>query len=280
MAYLDAGRTSAAQDLADEVIRAARNPENPYILALGLHLRGMALHAWEQLDDAEAALDEAAQLTRRADVESWELHHSILLRLALLHFDRKDYKQAETLALKVQKRATAMTLTHDLHDCRASRLLGRIALAQGSVETAVTQLERSVALACEMDDSLERARGYHYLARAKAAQGEDADADRYHTECQDLLSELGNTHQPQILGYVAQQKPESVKEPEASSARAVGGSRSTESSKRITKNALQTSSARSIDSVGESLLNLSEAALRDETLVATSPSEPLLDKPD
>jgi tetratricopeptide (TPR) repeat protein len=280
MAYLDVGRTSAAQDLADEVIRAARDPENPYILALGLQLRGMALHAWEQLDDAQVALEEAAQLSRRADVESWELHHSILLRLALLLFDRKNYTGAEALARKVQERTAAMTLAHDLHDCRASRLLGRIALAQGSVETAVTQLERSVALACEMDDSLERARSYHYLALATAAQGEDAYAERCHMDCQELLSELGNTHLPHILGYVAQQKPESVKEPPPSSARVKGEALSTESSKRITRNALRTSSARSIDSVGESLLNLPEAALRDETLVATSPSEPLLDKPD
>ncbi len=280
MAYLDAGRTSEALDLADEVIRCARSPENPFVLALGLQLRGMALHAWEQLDDAQQALEEAEQLSRRSDVESWELCHSIMLRLALLVFDRHDHKKAEQLVRAVEKRSAAMRLTHDLHLCRAARLLGRIALEQGALVAAVTHLEKSVALASEMDDNLERARSYHYLAKAMMAQGEEAYAERCRTECETLLTELGNSHQLRILGYLSTEEAEVTDSPLTISGTATGTSLTASLSSRLTRSARKTASSRRLESVGGALLNQPENSLREKTLVAASQSEPALDKPD
>jgi tetratricopeptide (TPR) repeat protein len=55
MTYLDAGRTSEALDMADDVIRVGRSLDNPMLLALGLQLRGMALHAWDNKPMQNAA---------------------------------------------------------------------------------------------------------------------------------------------------------------------------------------------------------------------------------
>lgn len=203
MAYLEAGRTSEAQDIADEVIHIGRSLENPLILGLGLQLRGKALHAWEQLDDAQDCLEEAALLTAQRDVACWELHHSILLNLAALALDKNDRERATTLATRVAHHNEALKLPHDLHRCRAARLLGKVALAAGQTEDAIQRFDFALTLASELDDTLERARAAHLLAQAYASQCDDEKADQCHTLCQQLLNELGNAYQLRKMGYVS-----------------------------------------------------------------------------
>jgi tetratricopeptide (TPR) repeat protein len=203
MAYLDVGRTGDAQDIADEVVRSASNPENPFILALGLQLRGMALHAWEQLDDAQQCLARAAELIRRKDVACWELYHSILLSWSLVLLDQGDNERAAEFADRVVRHNAALTLSHDLHACRASRILGRVALAKGAIADAVEQLEHAVALASATDDLLERAHSSHSLAQALAAHGDERYASQCRQECQALLSNLANDYQLRRLGLLA-----------------------------------------------------------------------------
>jgi tetratricopeptide (TPR) repeat protein len=212
MAYLDAGRTSDALDMADEVIRAASTPENPFVLALGLHLRGMALHAWEQLDDAEECLQRAEKLTCREDVSCEELYHSILLTWSLVVLDRRDFTRARELAERVKSAESSQKLSHDLHGCRAERVLGRVALAEGKVADAVEHLEHALALASAMDDVLERARSFHFLAQALLAQGNEVYARECGQECERLLVRLSNTYQLRRLGYVTEDGPESNKD--------------------------------------------------------------------
>ncbi len=208
MTYLDAGRTSEAQDMADEVIGVGRSLDNPVVLGLGLQLRGMALHAWEQLQDAQGCLEEAAALTAQPDVACWELHHSILLNLAALALDRNDPDRARTLATRVEKRNATLVLSHDLHRCRASRILGKLALAEGQTDAAIQRLEHALTLASELDDTLERARATHSLAQAWQVRGDAEQAAQYHGECQQLLGELGNTYQLRRLGYPTAENPE------------------------------------------------------------------------
>ena len=270
MAYLDAGHTSEAQDIADEVIRAAMSPENPFILALGMQLRAMALHAWEQLDDAEICLEEAARLTRRADVASWELHHSILLSQALLMLDRSNLERAKELATAVEHHAASLVLSHDLHCCRANRILGRVALGEGDVASAVGRLEMAVGLASEMDDTLERARSYHFLAEALAVRGDETYAERCKLECNQLLSELGNSHQLRRLGYISADNAESDR---GASLLSRGPQLESDSDPKSTlrqQGSLHVNGSCPDEVTHDSLLELTEAELRDDTLVAIS----------
>jgi len=201
MAQLDSGRTGNAQDIADEVIQAASTPENPFILALGLLLRGLALHAWEQLDDAEQCLERAARLACRPDVGCWELYHSVLLSQSQVLFDRGDYARSKEIAARVAARIAPMELSHDLHGCRAYRMLGRIALAEGATTEAGQCLQHALTLAANTDDMLERAYSFHFLALAMAANGEDRYSTDLRRECQQLLTNAGNDYQLRRLGY-------------------------------------------------------------------------------
>lgn len=215
MAYLEAGRTSDAQDMADEVIRSARDPENPFILALGLYLRGMALQAWEQLDDAEQCMQEAADLACRADVACWELYHSILLSRASLMLERGEHARARQLAQRVDQHNGNQRLVHGLHDSRTHRVLGRAALADGCVTEAVRYLEHSLARASALDDVLECARSFHFLAQALSAEGNETYARECRQECERLLLRLGNRYQLRKLGYHAENNRESGNEASA-----------------------------------------------------------------
>jgi tetratricopeptide (TPR) repeat protein len=277
MAYLDVGRTSEAQDMADEVIRVASSPQNPFVLALGLQLRAMALHAWEQLDDAENCLEQAAQLAQQHDVAAWELYHSILLSLALLMLDRGNVDRARELASLVEARNASLRLRHDLHCCRANRILGRVALAEGSTDDAVGRLETAVSLASEMDDKLERARSYHFLAQALSARGDTVNADRCRLECQQLLSELGNSYQLRRLGYISADSPESVDGVSLLS-RSLQFSTDSDLKSTLRQAGAAVADSHSTESLPNSLLDLSESALRDDTLVAFSHNPPLTNK--
>jgi len=272
MAYLDVGRTSEAQDMADEVIRVARSPQNPFVLALGLQLRAMALHAWEQLDDAESCLEEAAQLTQKADVATWELYHSILLSLGLLMLDRGNVDRARELAQLVESRNATLRLSHDLHCCRANRILGRVALAEGLIEDAVDRLEKAVSLASEMDDKLERARSYHFLSQALSARSETQYAERCRLECSQLLGELGNSYQLRRLGYISADGPESGDTVSLLS-RSLEFSTDSDLKSTLRQAGAPTGSG-ALQPLPNSLLDLSGSALRDDTLVAASQSEP------
>ena len=273
MAYLDVGRTSDAQDMADEVIRSASAPENPFILALGLHLRGMALHGWEQLDDAQRCFEQAAQLTRQTDVTSWELFHAIKLSWALLLFDRGHHQQAKDLAQRIMQQNSLLRLSHDLHGCRAHRILGRVALVEGAVDDAVQHLERAVALASAMDDSLERARSLHFLAQALMARGDAPSATQYTLECEQLLLALGNHYQLTRLGYVS---PDSVVSSRDMSelSRAVNfGTDSDLKSTRPNETPLHVRGSYPEQSVPNVAFDRSEAELCGHTLVATGPEK-------
>ena len=277
MAYLDAGRTSEAQDLADEVIRTATSPENPFILALGLQLRGMALHAWEQLDDAEHCYEQAAALTEQADVASWELHHSILLSWGLLLLDRLDFGRADELAARVESRDTSRVLSHDLHRCRANRIRGRAALAAGAVEDAIIRLEKAVTLASEMDDTLEQARSFHFLAQALTVRGDENGALRCKTQCNQLLSELGNDYQLRRLGYITAEDAESSRGVSLLSKVIQLGSDSDVKSTLRQAGVMHVTGSCPEAPLDNSLLELSETELRDDTLVAGNRNRPISD---
>jgi tetratricopeptide (TPR) repeat protein len=272
MTYLDAGRTSEAQDIADEVIRVARSLDNPMLLALGLQLRGLALHAWEQLADAEQCLEEAAQLTAQQDVASWELHDSVLLGLATLALDRGNLARAKELSCRVEARNASLTLSHDLHCCRANRVLGRVALACGQIDDAVDRIERSLTLASEIDDTLERARCLHFLAQALTERGDATAAEPCRTECVQLLVELGNGYQLRRLGYAAADSPSSASGVNVLS-RVIQLVSETDLPVTSPRQAtVPTTTSGRGRAKAESLLDLSETAVREETLVATDTS--------
>jgi len=274
MAYLDVGRTSEAQDMADEVIRSATAPENPFILALGLHLRGMALHGWEQLDDAERCFEQAAQLTRRTEVTSWELFHAIKLSWALLLFDRGRHQQAKAVAQRIVRQNSLLKLSHDLHGCRAQRILGRVALVEGAVDEAVQHLEQALTLASIMNDSLERARSFHFLAQALMARGDAPSATQYKLECEQLLLSLGNRYQLTRLGYVSQESAESIRD---ISALSHAGNLGTDSDLKATQPngpSLHVRGSYREASAPNVAVDRSEAELCGHTLVATGPEKP------
>ena len=267
MAYLDVGRTGDAQDIADEVIRAASAPENPFILALGLHLRGMALHAWEQLDDAERCLQQAAQLACRNDVACWELHHSILLSQSQLLVDRGNYARAKALAANVLRHNASLNLSHDLHLCRASRILGRVALIEGGVEDAIQRLEHALALASATDDLLERAHTFHFLAQALAAHGNEQYSRQCRQECQQLLSSLANHYQLRRLGYLTDENADHTAEPSVLSRAILLGSNSDMKAAGSNETPLHVRGSYSEESPRDRWLERSETELSGHTLV-------------
>jgi tetratricopeptide (TPR) repeat protein len=273
MTYLDAGRTSDAQDMADEVVRVGRSLDNPMLLALGLQLRGMALHAWEQLDDAGLCLQEAARLTAQDDVASWELHHSIQLALAALELDRGNLAKAKELALQVEQGNSSLVLAHDLHRCRAQRILGKAALLEGRTSDAVQRLQQAVALAMEIDDSLERARTLHSLAEALVALGDTESADQRSTECAQLLNDIGNTYQLRRLGYAVADDPDSV---DGVTALLRSMHRVSETELQSTLDSIVSTDANGSDgedSARKGRFKLSDTSVADETLVAADANE-------
>lgn len=274
MAYLDVGRNSDAQDMADEVISSASTPENPFILALGLHLRGMALHGWEQLDDAELCFSQAAQLTHRSDVACWELFHAIKLSWALLLFDRGQHQKAKDLAQRVVQQNSRLKLSHDLHSCRALRILGRVALVQGAVDDAVQHLKQALALAAAMNDSLERARSCHFLAQALMAHGDATIAAQYKLECEQLLLSLGNRYQLTRLGYMSQDSTEHSPALSALTHAINFGTDSDLKSTLRNETPLHVRGSCPEESVPSVALDRSEAELCGHTLVATGPEKP------
>lgn len=205
MAYIDAGRTGDAQDLADEVIQVARAQENPLILALGLHLRGMALHSWEQYEDAKQCFEESLALTSRADVACLELHQTVLLSLAVLMLDRKNCEQSKELAQRVLDNCVEVKYPHSLHRGRANRILGRVALAQGDPHVAERYLLEALETVSATDDLLERSRSFHFLSQAQLALGNESAAAFNRQECEQLLRRMGNRYQLRRLGYIDEQ---------------------------------------------------------------------------
>jgi len=200
-AYVEAGRLSDAEDMADEVIGIARELDNPSILAYGMHLRAMALHAWEQLDAAEACLNEAAAVAARSDVACWEVYHAVLLSQAGVALDRFDYARAKQLASKVLDHNAELLRPHDLHCCFAHRTLGRIASGERRFAAAYADLDQALRLATKFDDALERAKCLHYLTLNHVARGENESAERCQTECVRLLTETDNGYLLNRFGY-------------------------------------------------------------------------------
>src|SRR5512133_35044 len=208
--YLLAGRTSEAQDTADEVVRVARSLDNPMHLAQGLHLRGIVLHAWERMDEAEESLYEAERVATHRDVACHELAHSIWLSLATIAIDRQQIDRAEQFARRVLDANAQLELAHDLHCSCAERILGQAALAQNQTEAAIQFLEKSLLSASRTDDSIEQARVLHYLGKAFAAKGDIEAASQCKSECVDMFHQLGNTYQLRRLGYTLTDNPETV----------------------------------------------------------------------
>lgn len=279
MAYLDLGRVSDAQDTADEVIQVGQALDNPMLVGLGLQLRGTALHMWEQLQDAKTCLEEAAELTARPDVACWELHHSILLGIAAVELDRGDLANVKRLTRSVLARNAALVLAHDLHCCRANRLLGKVALAEGDVGAAAGFFERALALASEIDDNLERARSLHFLAKSCDVVGDSVTAERCRADCEQLLTEIGNRYQLRRLGYAKTAEPESSGNLDVLTRvrRLVNGSTSVAGGTPIEADN-GSDVAGSLGPQG-SLLGVANSALRDETLVAADTTDSALPIP-
>lgn len=268
-AYLDAGRTSEAQDMADEIVSVARTLDNPFILAYGTHLRGLALHAWEQLEDADDCLEEAARVASHSDVACWELHHSIRLSQAALALDRRDHATARHLARQVLEHNATLRHAHDLHRCHAHRILGRLSLNEGWCADAIVELNVALAFATELDDPMERAQCLHYLADAHREAGDNEAAERCRGECVQLLGGLENGYQLHRFGYSAADGP-------TSSAGVTVLTRVVElvaGAELNSRAGAEGTAARRESRANNSVLAFASARCRDETLVAGDSSD-------
>lgn len=210
LAYVDAGRMSEAQDTADEVIRAGQSLDHPMLLAHGLHLRGLVMHAWERLDDARACFEEAETIAKNPDVSYRELHHSILLSRAALALDCDQFEEAVELATYVKAENAPLQLKHDLHCARAECIMGQVAMAKAEVAVALRHLQESWRIASATDDRIACAQSLHYLAKALAANAELEAAHQHRAECVEMFRQLGNTYQLRRLGYTLTDNPEMV----------------------------------------------------------------------
>lgn len=274
LAYVDAGRMSEAQDTADEVIRVGQDLDHPMLLAHGLHLRGLVMHAFEQLEDARASFEQAELIASKVEVGYRELQHSILLSRAVLALESGQLQLATELATRVEVENSHLQLKHDLHCARARCILGRAALASGDVPTALLHLRESWHLASRTDDRIARAQSLHFLAKALAHSGDTEEASSCRSECVEMFRQLGNTYQLRRLGYTLTDNPEMVGDASVlsrvvqlvstSNARSDGGALTSQRSPTRT------------DTQEYPLLSKLEAStVRDETLVASDASEPL-----
>lgn len=270
LAYFDAGRMSEAQDTADEVIRAGKSLDHPMLLAHGLHLRGLVLHAWERLDDALACFDEAESIATKSDVCYRELQHSILLSRAALALDCNQIEQAVKLATSVKAENAPLQLKHDLHCSRAECILGRAALAKAEPAIAVRHLLDSSRIASTTDDRIACAQALHFLAKALAANAEPEAAHQFRLECVEMFRQLGNTYQLRRLGYTLTDNPEMVGD-ESVLSRVV--QLVSASNPRKETGALMSDSGSKQCDTEEYLSKLALATVRDETLATTDAGE-------
>lgn len=206
MACLDAGHTSEAQDIADDVIASALDKNNPMLRALGLELRGLALRAWEQRDEAQRCFDEACALLLHPDVGAIEIYHSVLLCQASLALELGKPALAQQLALQVATAIKSLVLTHDLHRLRIARILGRVAVAEGRPAFALERFEEALSIAKELQDPLEQAYSWCSLSQAQAASDETQAAES-RQQCERILLSLGNDYQLRRLGLRGSEEP-------------------------------------------------------------------------
>jgi hypothetical protein len=129
-----------------------------------------------------------------------------------------------------------------------------------------------------MDDRLERARSYHFLAQALSARGDTQYAERCRLECSQLLGELGNSYQLRRLGYISADGPESGDGVSLLS-RSLQFSTDSDLKSTLRQAGAALTGSGPVQPLPNSILDLSEAALREDTLVAASQSEPLSNKP-
>jgi tetratricopeptide (TPR) repeat protein len=201
MACLEAGHTSEALDLADELISEAREQDNPMLLAMGLLLRGMALHAWEQFGDAGRAFEEASRLALREDVGAHGVYRDVALAQAALCLDLGQPERARELVRQVEQASSPVEPPHELHQMRAERILGQVALAERAPAEAIRRFSAALELGERLEDSLERGLAAHGLSQALALAGEDQAAAERRAEAKRILRERGASHQLRRLAY-------------------------------------------------------------------------------
>jgi tetratricopeptide (TPR) repeat protein len=171
------------------------------LLAMGLLLRGMALHAWEQLGDAGRAFEEAARLAEREDVGARGVYRDVLLAEAALCLDQGQPVRARELVRRVGAASPPVEPPHELHQLRAERILGQVALGEGAPAEAIQHFSRALELGERLEDSLERGLSAHGLSLALKLAGDEQAAAHRRAEAKRVLRERGATHQLRRLAY-------------------------------------------------------------------------------
>jgi len=207
MACLQAGHTGEALDIADEIIALAGEHDNPMLHAMGLLLRGMAMHAWEHFDDAVHVLDEAAALAVQQDVGAHGVYRDALLARAALEMDLGRVAEARKLVERVEEATMPVEPPHELHRLRALRIRGQIAVAERAPDEALVQLSSALGIAEELQDVLETGLTAHYLAFALTQLGRHPEASERSAQAKRLLRERGARHELRRLGYSEQPRP-------------------------------------------------------------------------
>lgn len=214
LASLGAGHTGEALDVAEEVIGLAREHDNPMVEAMGLHLRGMALHAWEHYDEAARAFEQAAALALREDVDAHGVYRDALLGHAALTLDLGRAAEARALVARAEEATPPVEPPHELHRLRALRLRGQIAHAEGEPAAARAALLQALELAELLEDAREAGLTAHALSGVLAELGEAEQAAERDAQARRLLRDHGAPHE---LGRLAGSKPPRPRPPAASS---------------------------------------------------------------
>ena len=173
MACLQAGRTSEAMDVADTLLEHVKIDDNGMLRILGNLLRGRVLHAWGHLQDAEAALLDAANVAAAPHVSSRLMGNWVALAQADLDFSRGAFDLAEVLAHGVRLSARLSGREIPLHQMWASQLLARIAAHAGETERSDRLWNDALAMATSLEDRLEVDRCTRALRTKRPRQAVD-----------------------------------------------------------------------------------------------------------
>jgi DNA-binding SARP family transcriptional activator len=186
-AETDRDRGRPAPPFVERALEIRRAGDNPRMTAQNLIIYAYTLTDADRLDDAAAALDEAAAITGTLGDD--------------LHAAYVEQTRADIDIRRARFDAAAARLDHALPvfeslrnkdgTAEVLRARGELALARGNPADAVAPLRASLALWRQLASPLEEARLLARLARAHTAAGDDAAAATCRTAYESILADLG-----------------------------------------------------------------------------------------
>ncbi len=185
-AETDRDRGTPAPRLVERALEIRRAGDNPRMTAQNLIIYAYTLIDDGRLDDAEAALDEAARITRSLGDDL----HATYVEQTRADIDIRRGRWSAAAARLDQALPAFESLRNKDGTAEALRARGELALSRGAPAEAVEPLRASLAIWRQLGSPLEQARLLARLARAHGALGDATSAASCRDEYGAILRDL------------------------------------------------------------------------------------------